>query len=96
MDNIPSVAPTLTDSDYAALEAYTRSPVRLTLQKVAEEAIVTLYRQIEVTEDTGQIRQIVGRINGIRYMLNAPGIIVAGHQKSLAHAEALEKRRIRK
>ena len=72
----------LNEEDTLMLKALILSPAFGLLSRIAESEIIAQYRQLEAEKEMHKIFNIQGRINGLRYMQNAPVLFVSAYEKS--------------
>lgn len=71
-EKIPLKAHGLTQEERELLLAFVHGSAFPVYRKMLEDALVALYRQMDVVTQPTEIFRLQGRIQGIRYCLNSP------------------------
>jgi hypothetical protein len=74
---IPLQVQGLSDEDMSLLESLVVGSGQRILNKVYHDALVSLYGQMDKADDLKTVFNLQGYIQGIRYAMNAPSLLVS-------------------
>jgi hypothetical protein len=79
--DIPTEIQGLTEDDKALLRAFLEGSAFVPYQKLVNDGLFSLYRQIEAAANPQEMFRLQGRIQGLRYCLNALFHLTGAHPK---------------